>query len=210
MKYLTEKGIQNILDTKKCVDYLVCHKEANIFIDAKGVEMHYLGKVSDDPKVIEGKIKGSALKAIEQALDLNEKLLNFNSCDDLKHQNKSYLLVVTYKELYIGNGRSLYESIGGDKIDSIYSKYVNGSHIPLEHIYFITVDEFDTLTSLVKSCDMDIVGILDSAVESDKDPASRKFNFEQHLHALSKNVPLAIYLEAATDKVVQSYEPIAE
>lgn len=113
LNFIPEKELKKILPSDvNCVDYIVMEENSNIFIDAKAVEMPYLGKISDNPKIIEGKVKSSVIKAIKQAYELNDFLLKSENKNLPTFKESSYLLVVTYKELYLGNGKSFYESIG--------------------------------------------------------------------------------------------------
>ncbi|HBQ6065600.1 TPA: hypothetical protein L7654_005171, partial [Klebsiella pneumoniae subsp. pneumoniae] len=69
-KYLKER----LPKDNKVVDYFIPHTEANIFIDAKGVEIHQKGMVTLRPEDIAGKIKKSVLKAIEQSHEVNREI----------------------------------------------------------------------------------------------------------------------------------------
>ncbi len=208
--YLCESELQkHIPSSVKCVDYLLTEDESNIFVDAKAVEMPYLGKISDNPKVILDKIKKTAIKAIEQAYMLNNFLLNTNNDALPSFKEKSYLLVVTYKELYLGNGEVIYESLAKKIIDDITRTIDKQAVIDLTHIYFITIQDFDCLMSLVKNHDTKIENVINSAILNDSDVKTKKFVFSQHISTLCNDVIIPEYLDDATSAVLDKFKSIA-
>ncbi|MCD9501292.1 hypothetical protein GLP37_03655 [Photobacterium phosphoreum] len=178
------------------VDFVITEQESSVFIDAKGVELPYLGKVSDDPKVILGKVKSSALKAIKQANSLNNHVYS-NGSKVIKFKRNNYLLVVTYKELYLGNGKTFYDSIAKEAIDEIYKGIATEARIPLNHIYFISIEAFDLLCSIINRTDLTLDNIIEHAKKSDQDESTSKFDFQQHLKSLDVNIQRPDYLDNA-------------
>ncbi len=176
------------------VDFVVCNENSNIFIDAKGVELPYLGKVSDNPKVILGKVKTSALKAIKQANVLNDYLRK-NALKGVEFKRDNYLLVVTYKELYLGNGTDFYEAVAKEAIDEITQSLDAKAVIPLENMYFITLEEFDLLCSVINSTNFSMEQVLEHAKANDREPESMKFDFTQHINSLGVEVMRPDYLD---------------
>lgn len=205
--YMREKDIKRYLpENVKCVDYLIDAQGSNIFIDAKAVEMPYLGKVSDNPDVILGKVKNTAIKAIEQAFKLNEFLLKSNSEALPKFKEKSYLLVVTYKELYLGNGEVVYEAVAQKQIDIIAKSVEPAAAIDLSRIYFITIEHFDYIMSLVKNHGIQIDDIIEKAISNDRKASTKKFDFSQHISTLCENVDIPEYLEKETSNMLEKFK----
>lgn len=164
------------------VDFIIAEDDANIFIDAKAVEMASKGKTTHSAEILKDRIKVSVLKAIEQAHGVNTRLLTAKSNHPVvKRRTRNYLIVVTYKELYLGNGKTLYEAVARDKIDEIVSKFPVEARIPLENMYFITVDELDLFAHGVKVGGIGFVAGLERAKRDDSQPQTRKFDFLLHL-----------------------------
>jgi hypothetical protein len=182
------------------VDFVVTDENSNIFIDAKGVELPYLGKVSDNPKVILGKVKTSALKAIKQANVLNDYLRK-NNLKSVEFKRDNYLLVVTYKELYLGNGADFYEAVAKKAIDEITQDLDATAVIPLENMYFITLEEFDLLCSVVNYTDFTMEQVLEHAKTNDRESESRKFDFTQHINSLGVEVTRPDYLDESIEQL---------
>ncbi|WP_045420197.1 GapS1 family protein [Vibrio jasicida] len=199
--YIDETVVKGKLpDGVNVVDFIVSNERSNIFIDAKAVELPYLGKVSDNPKVILGKVRTSALKAIKQANVLNDYILR-NELDKVCSKENNYLLVVTYKELYLGNGLDFYESIAKSEIDEIMDSVAEEARIPLENIYFITLEEFDLMCSVVKGTELSIEDILLHAKKNDSKSHTMKFDFMQHIDSLGVSVTRPDYLDSAIEQL---------
>lgn len=85
------------------IDFLVADTEANVLIDAKGVEMAQRGMIAHRQQIVEGATETSLIKAFLQGHDLCRRLKDFASEHPvIQSRSVNYLIVVTYKELYIG------------------------------------------------------------------------------------------------------------
>lgn len=191
-----------------CVDYIIFEDRANIFIDAKAVEMPYLGMVSDTPQIIQQKVKNSATKAIQQAYSINTWLQSNEEHETLKFKDESYLLVVTFKELYLSNGSTFYDAIAKKNIDKITNKTPAEAIIDLANIYFITIDEFDFLMELERTQKGSLVQLLRKSVEDDKSAETRKFEFSQHLHSFNAELTTPSYLESERENMFIAAEKL--
>lgn len=113
---------------------------------------------------------------------------------------ENYLLIVTFKELYLGNGRDFYETMAKEKIDALLAD--DGQFpIPLEHIYFITVDDLDHLANCVKEGVVRFTELLRKAVSDDQVHSSKKFHFRQHLISLGKDIGIPKYLDEEINNI---------
>lgn len=181
--YVCEEEIKKCSNVpRKVVDYIIVEETANIFIDAKAVEMTYKGKVSHSAKIIKDKVKVSVLKAIEQAHDVLDQIYakNFNH-EKLIPRDDNYLLVVTYKELYLSRGQSFYENVAKDKIDQIFGGYPDAIKIPPENMFFVTIQEFEILMEFVHSNTIKLSECFERVKKDDADSYTSKFVFTQHL-----------------------------
>jgi hypothetical protein len=187
---------RELVGTGSLIDFLCHDKNSNILIDAKAVEMAYEGKVTHLPEIVRDRVKTSIIKAIEQAFDVLRRLQITNSKNPvIRNRNTNYLLVVTFKELYLGNGRNFYDAIAKDKLDEISEKYRGSPQIPLENMYFITVEEFDYLIEMIRTGNTSFEGALTKAKESDSDIRSRKFDFFLHLSSWDNELKAPQYIQ---------------
>ncbi len=186
LNFFHEEELKKILKPKnKIIDFVILEEKANIFIDAKAVEMSYNGKYSSNKIDIERCSNKSVIKAIHQAHDTNQSIWETKN-SKIKFQDNNYALVITFQEMYLRNGLFYYKNISNKKVDKIISKYQQNLLIPLENIYFITLTDFDNLIEYVKNEKVTISSIIEYAKQNDfdDDPMNQKFHFSQHLHSL--------------------------
>lgn len=184
IKYFTEKELSDILPGKgKLVDYLLMDEGNKIFIDAKGVEMSYLGMVGHQPEVITDKTRTSIVKGIQQGFEIARRLESINKIGEVEIGNgNDYLIVVTFKDMFVGNGLDFYEYVAKDTLNKLISQYGGMAPIPFEHMYFMSIDDFDLLTGGIASGEIELTKILEHAVKSDALWETKKFTFEQHIY----------------------------
>lgn len=189
-EYLTQAAGQS----SKVVDFLIQEENKSIFIDAKGVEMSYLGKVTHQPRIVQQKVKSSAIKGIEQAYELIRNLEKRNSKLISGNHENNYLLIITYKELHLGSGKDFRDSIANKYIDELTSRYNGEYFIPMRNIYFISIDSFELWIEMIKQKKITLGDGLEKAIHDDKRPETMKFDFIQHVDGWNKNNELPDFL----------------
>ncbi len=201
--FLTEKKMKKLLGIGgNQIDFLIQEKSSNIFIDAKAVEMNSQGKTTHSSEILRNKTKNSILKAIKQSHDVIKKIKD-SSEGEIESCPNNYLLVVTFKDLYLGNGENYYEVVAKEKMDEIYGEYSDYPCIPPENMYFITIDDLDVLTNVLKQKKITLTEILNITISNDKDPITKKFDFRQHLQELDITPQTSDYLAIEKDKMFE-------
>lgn len=182
LPFLNENHLREALPGNgKVVDYLLIDEDAAVFIDSKGVEMAYLGMVGYQREIIKDRSKDSVLKGIQQGLETAIRLKAVQHIGQLTFpKSKNYLIVVTYKDLFLGNGTDFYQYVAKDTLDRIVAGYKD-IQIPFEHMYFMQIEDFDLLMGSVASGESRLKDILELAVKSDGHPSTKKFTFDQHI-----------------------------
>lgn len=210
VKYVSEDILSRELQgTGSLIDFLINDDDVNILIDAKAVEMAYQGKITHLADIVKDRVKTSVIKAIEQSFGVVSRLKQTRSSNPvIKYKDINFLLVVTYKELYLGNGRNLYDAIAKNKLDKILTKYGNLLQIPLENMYFITIEEFDYLIEMIKLGKTSFKTALMKAKENDSDVMSRKFEFLQHLRSWDENFTAPKYIQDEADRIFSKIKNI--
>ncbi len=205
LPYKREHTLQQILGGGKVVDFLIVDDNCNILIDAKGVEMNQLGMVGHRPEVILDKTKTSVMKGIQQGTEVADKLKDICQIDDLQTGHENFLLVVTYKDCYVGNGKTFYEAIGRERVDEIRAGY-DTSQLPYENMYFISVDDFDYLVRLVHDGQYGLAEAIKTIREADREPSKSTFLFRQGLktHFGNGQMQMPAYLEDEFKKIMDT------
>ena len=195
--YINEDRLSaNLNPQGKLTDFLVLDGKARVFIDAKGVDVGYLGMVSDIPGVIRDRAGNSILKAIEQGYDTASRISGLSEVAGIPiADGENYLLVVTFKDLYLGNGTNFYQYVAKDKIEEIAAGYAGGALIPLEHMYFVSIDDLDILAQGIKDKQLSLDALLRRAVESDRNPLTMEFIFRDHIFSHCSTIKEPPYLK---------------
>lgn len=184
LPYATESDIKLHYRPKAgtlLIDFIINEPDSNIYVDAKGVELHYNGQTALNFSEMSHWVKDSLLKAIKQAHDVLLTVTHHGSTAVVPKSKTNYLLVVTYKDHFISNGPRLIDVVGADFFEQAVSKYPKELRIPPEHMYFVTVDEFEAWMAAVQQRKTTISGLINDAMANDSDPQTSKYVFTQHL-----------------------------
>jgi len=188
------------------VDFVLEDADANIFIDAKGVEMSYQGKSTPDSEELAKWLETSALKAIKQAHGLIQNIARVEVDQRLTLKKRNYLIAVTYSELYVGGGRTLAEAVGEARLGILTAAVAPENRIPLENMFFMTIKEFDLLAEAVRKKEISLSEMLDYAVKAGEDPKTEKFEFLQHMYSAKIKITEPDYL---VEEAVSSLKALA-
>ncbi|MCY4061902.1 MAG: hypothetical protein OXG53_06020 [Chloroflexi bacterium] len=176
----------NASGSQKLVDFLAVDKGNNIFIEVKGVALSWKGTVSRRSGTLRNESETSVLKAIEQAYDVAstlEKETSVNGCSLGTQRN--FLLVVTYKDMYFGNGKNFHDFIASDEIDRIISQHDNREVIPLSNIFVICVDDLEIMLGDILNSDLSLSDFLERAADHNPEDISRTLAFRNISSAVS-------------------------
>lgn len=157
------------------IDFFIEFDKQNVLVECKAGAMPVQGMVGHTKQMIASKTKQSVIKALDQANDFINKL------PDHKKNKTNYLIVITYKEMYLGNGIQFQKDMATEAVNAIIEKYNVYTVIPLENIYFLTISDFDFLMEMLKDGQLSLVEAIEKAKDSDLDPHKKKFFFSQHL-----------------------------
>lgn len=86
--------------------------------------------------------------------------------------SKDYLLVVTNRELNASRGTTLRKMYPEGKLD--YPSVEASIYLPLERIYFISIDDFERLMAAARTSEIEVPSILEKCIELDGEPATAK------------------------------------
>lgn len=210
LPYISENDLKKeFCSGGNLVDFVIVDGDANIFVDAKAVEMSHQGKVSHLSEVIKDKTKASVLKAIKQAHDVLRQLQYHQSNHPLlKQRSQNYLIVITFKELYLGNGRTFYEAVAKNAIDEIYGNYSGCPTIQPEDMYFLTVEDFDIFAELIATGSIGLREGIERAKCSDADPKTKKFDFWLHVASWGGSNPVPSFLRSKSNEMFDKLRSI--
>lgn len=200
----TEDEIKRLRRSQgKVVDFVVEENDANIFIDAKGVAGTHEAMVTHVSQILRDRTKTAALKAVIQANELLGDIANGLLAEGgPKPKEINILLVVTYKDLHLGNGRTFEQAVAPADIMHIYEGRMTTHSIPLENIYFLSIDSFEALCGAVESGNLTFTEAILKAKEADDDVQTKKFDFRQHLVAMQVTQQIPGFVRKRLDETI--------
>jgi hypothetical protein len=165
--------------------------------------MKSLGMVSQLPEVIRNTTSSSIIHAIRQAYASAQRIASAESPKSAAlRRSENYLLIITFRDMYLGNGRDYYESVAKGPIDKIIEEFGGVQRIPVEHIYFLSIEDLDLCVECLKSASLRLTDILRQAVRNDKQGDTKRFNFSQHLNGICPNAGLPKYLDDEVKRLI--------
>lgn len=184
----------------KCVDFLIHEPDCTVFIEAKGIEASTLGRVSHTGSLLLRAIKDSAVNAIEQVMGTQRRIDQLRIDSPLANRGmEKFAVIVTFDDLFLGSNCEFGEYLS----PRLQAQLASPLPLPLEHVFFLTIDEFERLLIRVKQGSTTLGGALRHARAQDADRKTRKFSFQQHLDSLSTQKDRLPILENALDDLSQ-------
>ena len=121
----------------------------------------------------------------------------------LRQRPQNYLIVITFKELHLGNGLTFYESVAKSAIDEIHQCYPGYPRIHPKDMYFLTIEDFDNFAELIAAGNTGLREGIERAKASDADPKTMKFDFWQHLESWNNGKIIPSLLKSKSDEMFE-------
>lgn len=163
-------------------DGLISYPACNIYIESKAGMFDESVMTVGHSEIFAHKTK-ALQKAARQAWSASVGLRqNGMAPSFLSSVEKDYLLIITNKELSTSRGSFLAEMYppGTFEPPTLEAKH----HLPIEHIYVLSIEDFERLVVSVRNFGLDLPWFMDMCVAADKMPETSQHYVEQHLDRL--------------------------
>ncbi|NPV08902.1 MAG: hypothetical protein HPY83_13190, partial [Anaerolineae bacterium] len=183
----------------KVVDFVISDGSHRVFVDAKGVEMTYLGQTSHDPSIVSNKAKDSFLKGLCQAYSTARALNQRGEAST----GDNYLLIVTFRELFLSNGQAFRDYVDAEAVDRIVRKFGGAEWVPLRNVFCCSVDDWDRFVQCcARKRYLGPAQLLREYVRADARSARKmKFVFGYHVEESHPSPDEPRYLRSAAETV---------
>lgn len=175
----------------KSVDFLIPQKSGTVLIESKAQEMPLELRTNPDQETLGRYFAPEArhlVHGIIQAFELCHFISTIQPQEFKDLNQKFYLVLVTYKDFYLGKGEDFWDEFVKDIIlPYLAKKGISADLIHPENMFVISLDEYDCLISQAKNSGVQISDILDYAIAQNKEAATMRFVFRQHIHEYNKN-----------------------
>jgi len=166
---------KRISKESKVIDFLVDNK---ILVECKATELVPLPSVLPEDEKVYKSIKTTIAKAYTQFYEFG-KLLNL---EDL------YGVIVTYKPMYLGDGIDLSKESMREFVKKLTTEDLR--MLPLENIFVISIDEWDSLIQLVKHKNCTVYELLKSIKERHK---RKRSHFKGHIDEIAQKSEIKVF-----------------
>ena len=204
IKFIEENELKRLFPDMQVVDFLLPCPDSNVLIESKAIELSPLARVSPDPGVIGRNLRDSVIKTVKQGISVASRLTANSPVIPgvVSSPRDTFLLVATFKDLHLGNGKTFFRGPNKEEIDKYVSeKGLTGEILPFENIYFLSISEFEWLVYVLKYHQISLPELLRTIVELDSS-SGKKFQFGQHLQSQFNDIRLPEY-------VVERYDSLA-
>jgi hypothetical protein len=133
-------------------------------------------------------------KGIRQGIETARVLARYEPSRWSRERN--FLLIVTFKDLYLGTGADFFSYVVQERVTSALGAPASESIIPLEHMYFISVAEFDYLVEALKANSLKLDAILREVSIADQVPETKCLQISQHLLRRWGALPAPSYIDS--------------
>jgi hypothetical protein len=166
LEYMTESMLATKLPHRsKLVDFAVLSDDAAVLIDAKAIQFTDPGVLARTSATLADKAS-TALKAVDQGFAV---AANLKAMGLIAATCSLFLLVVTYKDLLLGSGREFYDNAAKATIDGFGAAHGGIHPIPVDHIFFLSINDFDLLMEHLKLSGIRLADFLHKAVQDNAD-----------------------------------------
>lgn len=195
-KYLSEKQLMKIYPGSKVTDFLIASHNSTVFIEVKSQDINPKVVVFPDNPQLKNELKDSIVKATIQAITLINVMDSSHSYEEGEGNKEPFLLIITYKNLYLGNGRMMWDEFLGSAVLSKLDSSLDVSLLPPENIAVLSIEEFDLLMAYIEKGLLTIDEVLRKMVLDNASSVTMKMNFSQHLPDNTKSRLELSYLDS--------------
>jgi hypothetical protein len=188
LPHIKEQEIRSKYQLRRVLDFLI---DDQVIIEIKGIELKPQIAINPIDKVLGNEFRKNLVKAYkDQILPLAAKL----------NTPEKWAIIVTYKQLYLGNSQDLWEQFMSSEIEEDRT-----SVLPIGNLFIIDIRTWDRLIQIIKSKKISLIEILKEIKEDDKKPKSKKFTFDMHLDKYGEPKLDLTYFLAAEAKLDQLF-----
>lgn len=205
LRYFAAKDIKQLMPSdQKSVDFLVIENDAAILIDAKGVEMSLVGRAALHPYEVIRATKDSVMKGIKQAFSVVQNLNRSNLDEKILENKRLYIVVITYKHLFVGNGATFYHSIAKTEIDKLAKEHDAENLVPIENMFFLSIDEFDLLVESHLATHHSLGSIFEKVIERNSSPLNMSMFFGWSLSKIYPDLKMPRFLDQEITRITEN------
>lgn len=172
LSFQTENDLERLLGRgKKVVDFLL---EETVLVEAKAIELKPSTGINPNAYLLGSELKHNIVKAYAQQM--------LSVANSLANKSTKYGIIVTYKELYLGDSQDIWEQFLEKGTQNLLGADMSQlAALPISNLFFMNLSTWDLLMSIIKRDKIQLVDLLEKIKIANATPMTKKFFFSMHL-----------------------------
>ncbi|RYG96942.1 MAG: hypothetical protein EON58_10905 [Alphaproteobacteria bacterium] len=159
------------------MDFAIFEKDHTVLLEAKAIEASPTVRTTASGETLGKRLSDSLLKAIIQGRETAKSL----SINLKPPELTTFLVVITYKQLYLSTGDIIRDCISSEIISQLETDLEGVELIPLSNIFVFSSSEFERLTFAVSRAETTYSEFLRVVRERQEVRSKCRFTISQHL-----------------------------
>jgi hypothetical protein len=207
MAFYDESELQRAFPSHKVTDFVVPRDDVTLLVEVKSTEMRPSVIVFPANEQLIRELRDSVIKAAVQGYSLANDLTKSSAGLDIPNSSHFYLFILTYKDMHLGPGQPMWDEFLGEAVRTVLEGAdIDLQVIPPERIVALSLREWDVLMSILSTDPTLLSHILDEMVTNNRNPATAKFSFWQHLEPYLSAQQKLPYLDKESSRLFASLE----
>jgi hypothetical protein len=195
-EYYTESELIRCFPGSKVTDFLLPLENSTVMIEVKATEIKPSIKAFPETERLVRELKSSIIKATIQGFTLANIIKDKAVGMPVKCPTRYFLLIVTYRQMYLGSGEDIWNEFLRDAIAPELQKLgISEELIAPGRIVVLSIEEFDLLISVLLTKKVALSQILEKLLANNANLQTRKLNFSQHLDEFRTDDTYLPYLD---------------
>lgn len=176
-----ENDLRKSFPGHKVTDFLVSLEQCTILIEVKAIDLRSSVKVYPDNKSLINELRDSVIKAVIQGYRAAQKILENRDTLAIHNRDSFFLLIITYRQLYMGPGRMVWEEfLQNAVISELNGEVFDETIISPDRIIILSIEELEMLMGVLWEKKAVLSDILDAVVTNNAHGETSKLLFVQH------------------------------
>lgn len=188
LKLLPESELKRRFPERKVTDYLVVNDDCILIVEVKSVELSPIARVRPTREIMEKDLRAGVSRAYIQGYSLLEQLLTDNELNRLIGSVPVYLMVVTYKDLFLGTGVDCWDEFAEEAVRKAVPRTEELLNLlPPQNTIVGTIRELDQIAGYGKTDRSSLASFFAKMSSENKEPKTRRWMLQQHINEFSKD-----------------------
>jgi len=170
---IPERRLKSIFPDREMVDFVLREEHCTVLIECESTELAPLAKLQPDFELLRGALSSSMVAAMKRIYSTASKATS--NPERLRLPSRRFLcVIVTYKDLYLGSGRSLWDEFLEERMSLHVTQLIDPNDL-----FVVSLEDFESLVSVSQNSERFIGSQLCELSKSNRTAATSESVFSQ-------------------------------